>query len=93
MSNPGQYGPPDYEALYRASVIERLEKLDQRVEELVERIDERHNEITKELSHLKTNISVVEAVLRVKAGIWGAGSGVAAGLLMVLIFLLTKVIK
>lgn len=88
-----QYGAPDYEALYRAAVIDRLEKLDKRVEELVERIDERHDDVTKELNRLRTNISVVEAVLRIKAGIWGAGSGVAAGLLMVLIFLLTKIIR
>ena len=93
MTNPGPYGPPDYEALYRASVIERLEKLDRQFEELSALLSKRYIETSKEISDLRVNLGVVEAVLRIKAGIWGASSGLAAGLMMVLIFLLTKIIK
>jgi hypothetical protein len=93
MSNPGPYGAPDYEALYRASVIERLEKLDRQFEELSALLSDRYIETSKEISDLRVTLGVVEAVLRIKAGIWGASSGLAAGLMMVLIFLLTKIIK
>jgi hypothetical protein len=93
MNPPSTFGPTDYEALYRATVIDRLEKLDQRFEELNAMFGQRYVDTSKEISDLRVNLSVVEAVLRIKAGIWGASSGLAAGLMMVLIFLLTKIIK
>jgi hypothetical protein len=93
MSNPAPYGPPDYEALYRQTVIDRLEKLDEQFRELSDLLSQRYIATTKEISDLRVNLGVVEAVLRIKAGIWGASSGLAAGLMMVLIFLLTKIIK
>jgi hypothetical protein len=83
----------DYENLYRQGVVERLDKLDKRFDELSVVLGQRFIETAREISELRTNLSVVEAVLRIKAGIWGATSGLAAGLMMVLIFLLTKIIK
>ena len=83
----------DYENLYRQGVVERLDKLDKRFDELSVVLSQRFIETSREISELRTNLSVVEAVLRIKAGIWGASSGLAAGLMMVLIFLLTKIIK
>jgi hypothetical protein len=83
----------DYERLYREGVIERLDKLDKRFDELSTLLGQRYIDTGKEISELRTDLSVVEAVLRIKAGIWGASSGLAAGLMMVLIFLLTKLVK
>jgi hypothetical protein len=83
----------DYENLYRQGVVERLDKLDKRFDELSVVLGQRFIETAREISELRTNLSVVEAVLRIKAGIWGTTSGLAAGLMMVLIFLLTKIIK
>jgi len=83
----------DYENLYRAGVVERLDKLDQRLEELNTLLGQRYIDLAKEINGLRVDLSVLEAVLRIKAGIWGASSGVAAGLMMVLILILTKMIK
>ena len=92
--NSWQGGPStDYESLYRQAVVERLDKLDKRFDELSVLLSQRFLEMAREISELRTNLGVVEAVLRIKAGIWGASSGLAAGLMMVLIFLLTKIIK
>jgi hypothetical protein len=83
----------DYERLYREGVVERLDKLDKRFDELNTLLGQRFIDTAKEISELRTNLSVVEAVLRIKAGIWGASSGLAAGLMMVLILLLSKIMK
>jgi|GEM_PF-2947797 hypothetical protein len=93
MSNLPPYSPTDYEALYRQSVIDRLDKLDKRCEEMAVRLNEQNSQLVSDMNQLRVDLSVVEAVLRIKAGIWGASSGLAAGLMMVLIFLLTKIIK
>jgi hypothetical protein len=83
----------DYETLYRQGVVERLDKLDKRFDDLSAVLSQRFIDTAREISELRTDLSVIEAVLRIKAGIWGASSGLAAGLMMVLIFLLTKIIK
>ena len=83
----------DYERLYREGVVERLDKLYKRFDELNTLLGQRFIDTAKEISELRTNLSVVEAVLRIKAGIWGASSGLAAGLMMVLILLLSKIMK
>ena len=83
----------DYEAIYREGVVDRLDKLDMRLDEVHTLLSERLAEFNRQVGDLRVQLSVVEAVLRIKAGIWGASSGLAAGLMLVLIFLLTKFTK
>ena len=74
----------DYERLYREGVVERLDKLDQRFDELSALLSQRFLDTAKEISQLRTALSVVEAVLRIKAGRYlgrqfGAGGGIDDG--------------
>lgn len=51
--------------------------------------NEEHNtDVAKELNELRVKVQVLEVTLRLKSGLWGAGSGIIAAILSVLTYVL-----
>lgn len=47
-----------------------------------------NNDLARELNELRVKVQVLEVTLRLKSGLWGAGSGILAALLSVLTYVL-----
>lgn len=69
----------DYESLYRDEIIRRLDKLDKTLEDMRRYYDEHNSDLAQEIAQVRVDLSVVQTTLNLKAGVWGALSGVAAG--------------
>jgi hypothetical protein len=90
---PGQNNgsmPEDYESLYRQGLVKRLDSLEQAVREAISRFDNHNSELTKGLNELRIQVGVIETTLKIKAGIWGSLAGMAAGIGMVLLLILSR---
>ncbi len=84
--------PEDYESLYRQGMARRLDQLEDLIKEAIERFDRHNNDLTREMNELRVSLRVVEATLRIKAGIWGSLASLATAVGMILLLLLTRVI-
>lgn len=49
-----------------------------------------NNDLARDMNELRVKVQVLEVTLRLKSGLWGAGSGVLAALLSVLTYVLAR---
>lgn len=82
----------DYQRLYQGEIGRRLESLDRTLREAIERFDIHNNQLTKEINDLRVEVRVNANTLALKSSIWGALSGLAVGIGMILLFVATHVL-